>query len=79
MGVMFDDAALAAEVRAMVAHAMQPAASYELQRDAQGGLRWLGTPDAQGTRQALATEPDTEFWQRALVRVLSWLPIESQL
>ena len=79
MGVMFDDAALAAEVRAMVAHAMQPAASYELQRDAQGGLRWLGTPDAQGTRQALDTEPDTEFWQRALVRVLSWLPIESQL
>jgi putative cardiolipin synthase len=79
MGVMFDHAPLATEVRAMVAHAMQPAASYELQCDAQGELRWLGKPDAQGTRQALATEPETAFWTRALVRVLSWLPIESQL
>jgi putative cardiolipin synthase len=79
MGVLFEPAPLAAEVRAMVVHAMQPTASYELQRDAQGGLRWLSTPDAQGTREVFYTEPDTDFWQRTFVRVLSWLPIESQL
>jgi putative cardiolipin synthase len=46
-------------------------------RNPEGELRWLDrtrTPPA-----VLRQEPDTTVWQRGMVRMLGWLPIESQL
>ncbi len=46
-------------------------------RAAQGGIRWLD----RGTQppSVLVKEPGTTRLQRAIVVVLGWLPIESQL
>lgn len=54
-----------------------PELSYWLYHSGDGGLRWLDR--AHSPPEALPLEPDTRAWQRGLVRVLGWLPIESQL
>lgn len=38
-------------------------------------LQWFD----EATNRYLTTEPDTSWWQRVNVKVLSWLPIENQL
>ncbi len=77
MGVLFDDAGLAAALRAEYLRLAQPSISDWAFLDQEGELRWLDrttTPPHVST-----TEPGTRWWQRAMVRVLGWLPIESQL
>jgi len=77
MGVLFEDTAIAIDVRKEFLRLADPAISYWVYRNARGELRWLDriqTPPA-----VLRQEPDTTAWQRGLVRLLGWLPIESQM
>ena len=77
MGVLFDDPALAAAVRAEYLRLAAPDRSYWVYLGRDGEVRWLdrtSTPP-----EVLASEPDAGIGRRALARVLGWLPIESQL
>lgn len=77
MGVLFDDPGLAGDLREEYLRLASPALSYQVRLAADGSLEWLDRT----TRppRALHHEPDTSWWLRAITRVLSWLPIESQL
>ncbi|MEG2804666.1 phospholipase D family protein [Stenotrophomonas sp.] len=77
MGVLFDDAHLAAQLRAEYLRLAAPQQSYWVTLDAQGQVRWLD--GAAQPPVLLDHEPDTSFWLRASARAISWLPLESQL
>ncbi|WP_313254651.1 phospholipase D family protein [Stenotrophomonas acidaminiphila] len=77
MGVLFDDPVLAAQLREEYLRLSGAELSYYLYLDSDGNLRWLDrarTPPA-----GYVVEPDTTWLQRATARVISWLPLESQL
>lgn len=77
MGVLFDDAGIAAALRDEYLRLSAPEISYLVFRDQAGQLRWL---DRSGARPRLHDhEPDSTRLQRLGARVLGWLPIESQL
>ena len=74
MGVMFAHPGLAGELRRLFEAAAQPADSYRLSLEGDA-LRWHdGVAD-----RVWDVEPNAGWFKRALTRVLSWLPIESQL
>ncbi|MBQ4853161.1 phospholipase D family protein [Rhodanobacter sp. B2A1Ga4] len=77
MGVLFDDPGLARDLRQEYLRLAAPALSYQLRRGADGSPQWLDHTTQ--PPQVLEHEPDTGWWQRAVTRVISWLPIESQL
>jgi len=77
MGVLFEDRAIAIDLRNEYLRLTDPALSYWIYLDADGEVRWLDR--ARQPPVALTQEPDTSAWQRGLVTVLGWLPIESQL
>ncbi len=77
MGVLFDDPAIAIELRNEYLRLTHPALSYWVYRHADGELRWLDRAGQQPVM--LRHEPNTSAWQRGVVRVMGWLPIESQL
>lgn len=77
MGLLFDDAGIAAELRAEYRRMAAPGLSYQAVLDEDGELRWLDrnhTPP-----RVLEREPDAGRWRRFAAAVLGWLPIESQL
>ncbi len=77
MGVLFDDPVLAARLREEYLRLSSPELSYWLYLDRNNELRWL---DRKGSPAiAHRVEPDTSWAQRATTRVISWLPLESQL
>ncbi len=77
MGAVFDDAVLAQRLREEYLRLSGPELSYWVYLNKDWELRWL---DRSGpTPISLRTEPDTRFLQRAGTRVISWLPLESQL
>lgn len=76
MGVLFSDEELAGRLRRMFLRFSGPEASYRLQNGGDG-LRWI---DGEGPGARTWThDPETGFWRRALIAVMRWLPIESQL
>ena len=77
MGVLFDDEVLGARVRDEYRALSAGDVSYEVRLDRQGRLRWLDRSASPPLE--LAEEPDTTWARRQLVRVIGWLPIESQL
>lgn len=77
MGVLFDDAAIAADVRREYARLAGPALSYRVQLDGDGDLRWVDR--ATSPPRILDREPDTDAGQRLQARFYQALPIESQL
>ena len=77
MGVLFDDPGLARDLRQEYLRLAAPALSYQLRRSADGSTQWLDR--ATQPPQVLGHEPDAGWWLRAITRVMSWLPIESQL
>jgi putative cardiolipin synthase len=77
MGVLFADAGLARDLRQEYLRLASPALSYQVQRRPDGSLQWLDA-SSQPPR-VLDHEPDAGWWLRATTRVMSWLPIESQL
>lgn len=77
MGVFFDDPALAVAVRNEYLRLAAPKVSYWMHLEGAGNVRWL---DRAATPPGLLdTAPGTTLWGRASTRVISWLPIESQL
>jgi putative cardiolipin synthase len=74
MGVMFTHAALAQELRSLFDAAARATDSYRLFLE-EGALRWRDGVD--GRRWSV--EPEAGWTLRARTRLLSWLPIESQL
>jgi putative cardiolipin synthase len=76
MGVLFHDPEAAAALERLFRTRTEGLHSYRvLLRE--GTLHW---EDASAVPpQEWEHEPETRWWQRAAVRVLEWLPIESQL
>jgi putative cardiolipin synthase len=76
MGLLFEEPGLGAELEALYARQTGPAESYRLEQ-VDGALRWHDAA-AQPPR-VWEHEPDAGAFKRAVVRVLSWLPLDSQL
>lgn len=74
-GLVIDSAQLATRL-ADVFHNQLPAQSYTLRLDAQGHIEWLDQSAPDAPPRVYRNEPLTPVWKRAMVRVLSWLPIE---
>jgi putative cardiolipin synthase len=70
LGVVFESAVLATRL-ATVIDGAYPAAAYRLALGDDGQIRWFG---ADG--QVFDTDPGTSWWDRMVVRIGSWLPIE---
>ena len=77
MGVLFDDAGIAADVRREYARLAGPALSYRVVLDRDERLRWVDR--AASPARVLDHEPDTDAGQRLQARFFQALPIESQL
>jgi len=73
MGFVIDSPALAGELDRRLTQAM-PTSAYEVRLAPDGKLVWLERTGEDVRRHE--TEPGTSVWQRATVRVLSWLPID---
>lgn len=76
MGVLFHDAGTAAALERIFRDKMRGEHSYRVVLR-EGALRWQDA--ATQPPMEWGHEPDTSWWQRAAVKVLGWLPIESQL
>ena len=77
-GFVIDSPRLATEIR----HAFQETLAtqtYTLHLDAEGRIEWQDKQPGNAPPQVHQVEPQTSIWTRALVRVLSWLPIEWML
>jgi putative cardiolipin synthase len=77
MGAVFDDSVLAARLRSEYLRLASPELSYWVYLDPQRDLRWLEWSEQPPV--VLTTEPDASLMQRATARIISWLPLESQL
>jgi len=73
MGVVFDHPALAAELQRLFERGADPASAWRVTLE-DGALRWQD----EGQR-VWAHEPESSAGLRALVWLLGWLPIDSQL
>jgi cardiolipin synthase C len=77
MGVLFEHAPLAKKMREVFELETSPTMSYRVSLSEDGKLRWEGK--AHGTLRIFTREPATH-WPRGLaVRLIAWLPIQSQL
>ncbi|HEX7382242.1 MAG TPA: phospholipase D family protein [Nevskiaceae bacterium] len=74
MGVVFDDAGLAAELTDFFTAGTQPKTAWEVMLTGAGALRWHGYGG-----EVWKHEPETPTRLRFLVRLLCLLPLESQL
>ncbi len=70
MGVVIESRALAARL-ATVIDGAYPSLAYRLALDDDGRIRWFGSDG-----QVFDTDPGTSWWDRMVVRIGSWLPIE---
>ncbi|WP_027484668.1 phospholipase D family protein [Rhodanobacter sp. OR87] len=77
MGVLFDDASLARDLRQEYLRLAMPELSYQLRRGADGSPQWLDR--SVQPPLVLEHEPEAGWWLRTITRLISWLPIESQL
>lgn len=77
MGVLFDDPALAVQLRDEYLRLASPEQSYWIALAPDGQVRWLDR--AAQPPHWLYTEPESSLWLRASARAISWLPLESQL
>ncbi len=76
MGVIFDDPVLAAQLTQEYLRLSSPQQSWWLGLDPGGEVRWLERDESP---HWVTTEPDSSLRMRASARVISWLPLESQL
>jgi putative cardiolipin synthase len=77
MGVLFDDPALAVALREEYVRLTGPDQSYWVYLNPEGELRWLDR--AADPPRVLDHEPEAGLMQRAIARIVGWLPVESQL
>lgn len=76
MGVMFKDPALAEELLAEYRLHIAADKSYQLTLD-DNEVRW--TDRRETPPRTWSVDPETSIWQRLVVALMSWLPIEKQL
>ena len=76
MGVVFHDPALAADLRTLFLRSTASDTSYRLFLD-DGALRWSDATEEPA--KVWTHDPEAGVWRRALVSLMRWLPIESQL
>lgn len=74
-GFVIDSPVMAARITEAFADPL-PKRSYVLQLSHEGRVEWQDPSSPDGSMTLLQHEPQTPLWKRALVRVLSWLPIE---
>ena len=74
-GLVILDPKLAQEVSQTLDQYL-PMLAYKVQLDASGKLQWISET---GQPQTFSHDPGTSWFKRAMVRVLSWLPIEGFL
>lgn len=73
MGVIFEHQGLAQELREFFLDSTNSTTAWRLSLDPQGQLQW------QGAEQLYTDEPNASFGLKLFVKMLAWLPIESQL
>lgn len=73
MGVIFEHEGLAEELKNFFVESTNKDTSWKLGLDNNGHLQW------HGAQQVHNDEPDASFGLKLFVRLLAWLPIESQL
>ena len=69
--------ALAADITDTLVQRL-PESSYRLLPDGSNGVLWYDAT-AQPDAAVLQREPQSGWWRRMWVKVLSWLPLESML
>lgn len=68
---------LAGQLSAWYRNVTLPDASYALGLDEQGRLRWY--EEVNGESRVWTREPEASWWERSKSRIISWLPIRSQI
>ncbi len=78
LGLMIESRVLAREIAESFDELVDTDYSYKVERDpGSGRLRWLSKE--QGKEVVQQHDPLASIWRRIAVRMLGWLPIESQL
>ncbi|ANT63236.1 phospholipase (plasmid) [Salipiger sp. CCB-MM3] len=75
MGLLIDSPTIAATLSEQLD---KPSYAYHVTLDESGDLQWVSDP-ADGPAETFHSEPNTGLLKRALVRVISWLPVEWML
>ncbi|MGZ5912613.1 MAG: phospholipase D-like domain-containing protein [Reyranella sp.] len=70
MGMVIESAGLAGRLGNAVDGAF-PSLAYRLTLGEDGNIRWLGADD-----KVYLVDPGSSWWERAIVEIGSWLPIE---
>ena len=74
-GLVIDSPTLAAGVSDVFKNRLA-SQSYSLRLDEAGQIEWKDRPAPSARAQLHHTEPETPLWKRAMVSLLSWLPID---
>jgi cardiolipin synthase C len=77
MGVLFECSLLAKKMRDLFEYEIAPSRSYQLSLSKDKKLRWNG--EVRGAIRTYNREPETRWSRRLAVRLITWLPIHSQL
>ena len=77
MGIFFEQPEITAELLAIYSNKINKNNSYHVFLDDKGNVNWEDGSDNQLT--IWRHEPETHFFMRGVAKVISWLPIESQL
>lgn len=77
MGILFSNPLLVSEMQLLFEKEIDPAASYEVRLGADGSLRWESEKDGRTTIDQ--REPEASLSRRLVARIVTLLPIESQL
>jgi len=78
MGILFECTPISQAMDALFNQEIAPQMSYHISLDKKNYLRW-NTVDEEDKPISLKCEPESRPWRRAFVRLISFLPIESQL
>ncbi|WP_458043531.1 phospholipase D-like domain-containing protein [Phytobacter sp. AG2a] len=73
MGFVIESETLAQQIHHRFIRS-QKAAAWQLRLDKWGRINWL--EEREGKEVLLTKEPQTRFWQRVLVKLAYWLPVE---
>jgi len=77
MGIIFEEPAIVAELMDEFKRRTSSEYSYALKLE-NGRLHWIDNAST-GEPVVWKHDPQTHWWQRAITKVVSWLPLESQL
>lgn len=74
LGVVIQDSALAGQMRSYLGEQM-PRLAWHVTIGPDNRMRWSSV-DASGQADVRNSEPDTPWYERAFLRVVSWLPVD---